>query len=103
MAAIAEWIGHRRCRDRHSKRPRRQCQSPLLHDPELAPLKAEGSGIVLTATIANALGLPMFSTYAADKAALRSRTRSLAWDLLPRKIRVNAVGPGVPSNQTTYQ
>ena len=69
-------------------------KGPYFTIQKLAPLMAEGSGIVLTTTIANALGLPLFSTYAASKAALRSMTRSLARELLPRKIRVNAVSPG---------
>jgi NAD(P)-dependent dehydrogenase (short-subunit alcohol dehydrogenase family) len=36
----------------------------------------------------------MLSPYAAGKAALRSIARGLARELLPRKIRVNAVSPG---------
>lgn len=36
----------------------------------------------------------MVSAYAAGQAALRSMTRSLARELLPRRIRVNAVRPG---------
>jgi NAD(P)-dependent dehydrogenase (short-subunit alcohol dehydrogenase family) len=36
----------------------------------------------------------MVSAYAASKAALRSMTRSLARELLPRPIRVNAISPG---------
>ena len=61
---------------------------------KLAPLLAEGSGVVLTTSVANVLGLPMLSVYAAAAAAVRSMTRSLARELLPRKIRVNAVSPG---------
>lgn len=62
---------------------------------QLAPLLGEGSGVVLTTSIVNVVGLPMLSAYAASKAALRSMTRSLARELLPRNIRVNAVSPGV--------
>ncbi|RSM86382.1 short-chain dehydrogenase [Kibdelosporangium aridum] len=69
-------------------------KGPYFTIQKLTPLMTEGSGIVLTTTIANTLGLPMFSTYAAGKAALRSITRSLARELLPQKIRVNAVSPG---------
>ncbi len=61
---------------------------------KLVPLMNEGSGVVLTTSISNVLGNPMVSAYAAGKAALRSMTRSLARELLPRKIRVNAVSPG---------
>ncbi|MBB4686783.1 NAD(P)-dependent dehydrogenase (short-subunit alcohol dehydrogenase family) [Amycolatopsis jiangsuensis] len=61
---------------------------------KLAPLLADGSGVVLTTSVANVKGLPMISAYAASKAALRSMTRSLATELLPRGIRVNAVSPG---------
>ncbi|MGP2441298.1 SDR family NAD(P)-dependent oxidoreductase [Streptomyces sp. JW3] len=54
-----------------------------------------GRGVVghLT-TLANVLGLPALSAYAAGKAAVRSMTRGLARELLPRGIRVNAVSPG---------
>jgi NAD(P)-dependent dehydrogenase (short-subunit alcohol dehydrogenase family) len=61
---------------------------------KLVPLLREGSGVVLTTSVANVKGLPMISAYAAAKAALRSMTRSLARELLPRKIRVNAISPG---------
>ncbi|TDD90402.1 SDR family oxidoreductase [Actinomadura rubrisoli] len=69
-------------------------KGPYFTVQKLAPLLAEGSGVVLTTSVANVLGLPMLSAYAASKAALRSMTRSLARELLPRKIRVNAVSPG---------
>ncbi|MBB4684969.1 SDR family oxidoreductase [Amycolatopsis jiangsuensis] len=62
---------------------------------KLAPLLAVGSGVVLTTSVVNVVGLPMISVYAASKAALRSMTRSLARELLPNDIRVNAVSPGV--------
>ena len=42
----------------------------------------------------NAKAVPALSAYGAAKAALRSMTRSLASELLPRGIRVNAVNPG---------
>ncbi|MFD4403118.1 SDR family oxidoreductase [Nocardia sp. NPDC058499] len=69
-------------------------KGPYFTVQKLAPLLAEGSGVVLTTSVANVLGLPMLSAYAASKAALRSVTRSLARELLPQQIRVNAVSPG---------
>jgi len=69
-------------------------KGPYFTVQKLAPLMTGGSGVVLTTSVANVLGLPMLSAYAASKAAVRSMTRSLARELLPRKIRVNAVSPG---------
>ncbi|NEA40673.1 SDR family oxidoreductase [Streptomyces sp. SID11385] len=60
----------------------------------LAPLLREGSGVVLTTSVVNVLGLDALGVYAASKAALRSMTRTLARELLPRGVRVNAVSPG---------
>ncbi|MBT0768236.1 SDR family oxidoreductase [Kineosporia sp. J2-2] len=60
----------------------------------LAPLLADGAGVVLTTSAVNMLGYPMVSAYAASKAAVRSLARSLARELLPRGVRVNAVSPG---------
>lgn len=69
-------------------------KGPYFTVQKLAPLLADGSAVVLTTSVANVLGLPMLSAYAAGKAAVRSMTRSLARELLPRGIRVNAVSPG---------
>lgn len=69
-------------------------KGPYFTVQKLAPVLVAGSGVVLTTSVANVLGIPMISAYAASKAALRSMTRSLARELLPQGIRVNAVSPG---------
>ncbi|MBV9802749.1 MAG: SDR family oxidoreductase [Solirubrobacterales bacterium] len=69
-------------------------KGPYFTAQRLAPLIREGGSIVLTTSVSNVKGLPMISAYAAAKAALRSMTRSLARELLPDRIRVNAVSPG---------
>lgn len=69
-------------------------KGPYFTVQRLAPLLAPGSGVVLTTSVVNVMGFPMVSAYAASKAALRSMTRGLARELLPRGIRVNAVSPG---------
>jgi NAD(P)-dependent dehydrogenase (short-subunit alcohol dehydrogenase family) len=69
-------------------------KAPYFTVQRLAPLMAGGSAVVLTTSVVNAMGWPLVSAYAATKAALQSMTRSLARELLPRDIRVNAVSPG---------
>ncbi len=69
-------------------------KGPYFTVQKLAPLIADGGSIVFVTSVANRIGQPMISAYAATKAALRSLTRSLARELLPRGIRVNAVSPG---------
>ncbi|MEU0336675.1 SDR family oxidoreductase [Streptomyces sp. NPDC006193] len=61
---------------------------------KLAPLLSTGAGVVLTTSVANVMGIPETSVYAAGKAALRSMARSFSRELLPRGIRVNAISPG---------
>jgi NAD(P)-dependent dehydrogenase (short-subunit alcohol dehydrogenase family) len=60
----------------------------------LTPLVRDGGAIVMTTSVADGSGTPGMSVYAASKAALRSFASSLAAELLPRGIRVNAVSPG---------
>jgi len=69
-------------------------KGPYFAAQKFAPLMPRGSAIVLTTSIANVKGMPGVSAYAAAKAGLRSLARSLAAELLPRGIRVNAVSPG---------
>ncbi|MFP3991521.1 SDR family oxidoreductase [Streptomyces sp. E11-3] len=60
----------------------------------LAPLIQEGGSIVFTSSVADTGGTPAMSVYSGSKAALFSFTQVIAAELLPRKIRVNAVSPG---------
>src|SRR4029077_6877288 len=55
---------------------------------------AEGGSIVNISSIASESPVPNSSLYSATKGALDTRTRALAKELGPRKIRVNAVAPG---------
>lgn len=61
----------------------------------LLPLVRDGGAIVLNASIAANLGMANLSLYNASKAAVRSFARSWATDLKERRIRVNAISPGV--------
>lgn len=69
-------------------------KGPFFAVQKLAPLINQGGAVVLTTSVANVKGLPGQATYGAAKAALRSLARTLAVELLPREIRVNAVTPG---------
>jgi NAD(P)-dependent dehydrogenase (short-subunit alcohol dehydrogenase family) len=59
------------------------------------PLLQPGGSIVLNASIVSTTGSPAFSVYSATKAAVRSFARTWSVDLKERKIRVNAISPGV--------
>ena len=69
-------------------------KGPFFAVQKFAPLINRGGAVVFTTSVANAKGLPGQSTYGAAKAALRSIARTLAAELAPREIRVNAVTPG---------
>src|SRR5882724_6372844 len=69
-------------------------KGPLFAVQKFAPLIDRGGSVVLTTSIANVKGMAGNATYGAAKAALRSFARTLAAELLPREIRVNAVMPG---------
>ena len=59
------------------------------------PLLKDGSSIILNASIVASTGSPAMSVYSASKSAVRSFARTFTSDLKDRKIRVNAVSPGV--------
>jgi len=59
------------------------------------PLLRDGASVVLTSSTTSVSGTPAFSVYSATKAAVRNFARSWILDLKDRRIRVNAVSPGV--------
>jgi NAD(P)-dependent dehydrogenase (short-subunit alcohol dehydrogenase family) len=69
-------------------------KGPLFAVQKLAPLINRVGAVVLTTSVANVKGMASNATYGAAKAALRSFARTLAAELVPREIRVNALTPG---------
>lgn len=61
----------------------------------LPHMRDGGSVILVSSSPAQTQGAPMTSVYNAAKAAVRSLGRSLATELLPRRIRVNTLSPGL--------
>jgi glucose 1-dehydrogenase len=58
-------------------------------------LRGGGGSIVNITSIHGHGGFPRHAAYAATKGAINAFTRELAIELTDRKIRVNAVGPGI--------
>ncbi|MBB2989057.1 NAD(P)-dependent dehydrogenase (short-subunit alcohol dehydrogenase family) [Mycolicibacterium iranicum] len=59
------------------------------------PLLNEGASIILCGSNGDVKAFPGASLYAASKAAIRSLARSWAAELVDRRIRVNAIAPGL--------
>ena len=61
----------------------------------ISHLERRGGAIVSVSSIHGGAGSPGHAAYAATKGALNAFTRALAIDLAPKRIRVNAVAPGL--------
>ncbi|WP_157216382.1 SDR family NAD(P)-dependent oxidoreductase [Flavisphingomonas formosensis] len=59
------------------------------------PLLRDGASIILTSSTTSISGTPAFSVYSATKAAVRNFARNWILDLKDRRIRVNAISPGL--------
>ena len=58
------------------------------------PFLNDGASIILTGSEAGQKGFPMYGTYAATKAALRSFVRTWTTEFASRGIRANVISPG---------
>mmetsp|Transcript_33655 Transcript_33655/g.107456 ORF Transcript_33655/g.107456 Transcript_33655/m.107456 type:complete len:144 (-) Transcript_33655:223-654(-) len=70
-------------------------KGPLLETRCLAPLVADGGSICVNTSTIHAMGAPGTAIYSATKGALRAMVRVMCKEFAPRKIRVNAVAPGL--------
>jgi NAD(P)-dependent dehydrogenase (short-subunit alcohol dehydrogenase family) len=65
------------------------------------PILRDGASVINLSSINAYTGMPNTAIYAASKAALNSLTRTAAFELASRKIRVNSVNPG-PTNTAIF-
>lgn len=65
------------------------------------PLMCEGSAIVNVASDTALWGAPRLMAYVASKGAVISMTRSMARELGERRIRINAIAPGLTRVEAT--
>lgn len=68
--------------------------SMILLTQEVYPHLEAGDTIINSTSVTAFKGSPVFIDYSSTKGAITSFTRSLAQNLAPLKIRVNAVAPG---------
>jgi 3-oxoacyl-[acyl-carrier protein] reductase len=62
----------------------------------------EGGSVVNISSVAATLAPPNTAVYSGTKGAVNSITRSLAQELGPRKIRVNAINPGMVETEGVH-
>ena len=61
----------------------------------IEPIMRDGGSIILNTAWLNQVGVPGRGALSASKAAVRSFARTFSAELLNRRIRVNAVSPGL--------
>jgi 3-oxoacyl-[acyl-carrier protein] reductase len=62
----------------------------------------DGGSVVNISSVVAKLALPNAAVYSATKAAVDSVTRSLSAELGPRKVRVNAINPGMVETEGVH-
>ena len=80
-------------------------RAPFALTQAALPHMGEGSSIIVITSLAGKLGFPQSTAYCATKGAQELFVRSLATELAPRGIRVNALAPGnvhTGMNKETY-
>ncbi|HEY1719933.1 MAG TPA: SDR family oxidoreductase, partial [Magnetospirillaceae bacterium] len=76
-------------------------KAPFFVTQRLTPLLKDGGRVINISSRPSTVAFPFNITYALAKAALNSMTKSLARELGPRGITVNAVAPGVIETDRT--
>src|SRR5262245_35747392 len=74
----------------------------LASQAALKLFDSSGGSIINTSSVVSTLAIPSAAVYSGTKGALDAITRSLAAELGPRKIRVNAIRPGMVDTEGTH-
>jgi len=76
----------------------------LLVTQEAVKLFGSGGGSIINiSSVVSAAAFPGYSVYSGTKAAVDVITKTLAKELGPRKIRVNAINPGMVETEGTHE
>lgn len=74
----------------------------LLTTQAAVALMPDGGSIINVSSVVTSIAPPATAVYAATKASVNAITQVLAKELGPRKIRVNAVNPGMVETEGTH-
>ncbi len=74
----------------------------LVSQAALGLFGSAGGSIINMSSVVSTLAFPNASVYSGTKGAVDAITRSLASELGPRKIRVNAIRPGMVETEGTH-
>jgi 3-oxoacyl-[acyl-carrier protein] reductase len=74
----------------------------ILTTQEAVKHFGDGGSVVNISSVVGKLAIPGATVYSASKAAVDSITRTLSAELGPKKIRVNAVSPGMVETEGNY-
>ncbi|HEY4032140.1 MAG TPA: glucose 1-dehydrogenase [Caulobacteraceae bacterium] len=74
----------------------------LLATKAASPHLGEGSSVINISSVVTSLNPPASAVYTATKGAVDSITGVLANELGPRRIRVNAINPGIVETEGTH-
>ena len=74
----------------------------LVSQAALKLFDSAGGSIINMSSVVSTLAFPDASVYSGTKAAVDAITRSLASELGPRGIRVNAIRPGMVETEGTH-
>lgn len=78
-------------------------KGPFFVTKQAIPRLQDGGHIINISSISTKAASPMLAAYAASKTTINSLTKSLALELAPRRIHVNAVLPGLVLTKLTQE